>query len=235
MASYAVWDAKRNQNRIGPPLADAAEIYFSDHEHQWNPTFEIAYWREGLETAQRWRERLELPREKKWDEVINHLPPLAARDGFYVAGETAPDTFTVPGRNTGHPCLLAPLGMLDGRLADPEIMRRTLHKVMDNWDWPNTWGWDYPLMAMTAARLGEGETAIQALLMHTAKNTFLDNGHNPQLGPTLPVYLPANGGLLYAAAMMAAGWDGTPVGKHAPGFPEDGNWVVRWEGLKKAP
>ena len=45
MASYAVWDANRNQYRIGPPFADAAEVYFADHERQWNPTFEIAYWR----------------------------------------------------------------------------------------------------------------------------------------------------------------------------------------------
>jgi hypothetical protein len=45
-------------------------------------------------------------------------------------------------------------------------------------------------------------------------------------------YFPANGGLLYATAMMAAGWDGAP--KHpAPGFPQD--WVVNWEGLHPAP
>ena len=61
MASYAAWDTNRNQFRIGPPFADAAEVYFADHEHQWNPTFEIAYWRWGLETAQKWRERLGMP------------------------------------------------------------------------------------------------------------------------------------------------------------------------------
>jgi hypothetical protein len=235
MASYAVWDTNRSQYRLGPPFADAAEVYFGDHEHQWNPTFETAYWREGLETAQKWRERLGLPREQKWDDVIAHLPLLATRDGLYVAGETAADTFTTPGRNTSHPCMLAPLGMLDGSMVDRETMRRTLHKVMDNWDWNNTWGWDFPMLAMTAARLGEGETAIEALLMNKPKNYYLANGHNPQFGPTLPLYLPGNGGLLYATAMMAAGWDGAPAGKHAPGFPDDGNWVVKWEGLKPAP
>ncbi len=34
--------------------------------------------------------------------------------------------------------------------------------------------------------------------------------------------------------MMAAGWDGAPK-RHAPGFPDDGNWNVRWEGLSPAP
>ena len=235
MASYAAWDTNRNEYRIGPPFADAAEVYFADHEHQWNPAFETAYWRWGLETAQHWRERLGLRRDPQWDHVIAHLPPLPTRDGLYVAAETATDTFTAPGRNTSHPCMLAPLGMLDGSLVDRETMRRTLHQVLADWDWNNTWGWDYPLIAMTAARLGEGETAVQALLMDKPKNHYLANGHNPQLGPTLPLYLPGNGGLLYAVALMAAGWDGAPAGKPAPGFPDDGNWVVKWEGLKPAP
>jgi hypothetical protein len=33
--------------------------------------------------------------------------------------------------------------------------------------------------------------------------------------------------------MMAAGWDGGPE-RHAPGFPDDGSWVVNWQGLNKA-
>ncbi len=235
MASFVVWETNRNQYRLGPPFADAAEVYFPDHDQQWNPNFEIAYWKENLETAQKWRTRLGLPREKKWDNVITHLPPLTIRDGLYVSGETATDTFTTQGMNKSHPCMLAPLGMLDGSMVDRETMRRTLHKVMENWDWNDTWGWDFPMMAMTAARLGEGEMAIQALLMDKPKNSYLVNGHNPQGGPTLPLYLPGNGGVLYAAALMAAGWDGAPAGRHAPGFPDDGNWVVRWEGLKKAP
>jgi hypothetical protein len=48
------------------------------------------------------------------------------------------------------------------------------------------------------------------------------------------LYLPGNGGLLTAAAMMAAGWDGGPD-RPAPGFPSNGKWVVRWEGLRRLP
>jgi hypothetical protein len=33
--------------------------------------------------------------------------------------------------------------------------------------------------------------------------------------------------------MMAGGWDGS-VG-HAPGFPKNGNWVVKAEGFQKMP
>ena len=46
--------------------------------------------------------------------------------------------------------------------------------------------------------------------------------------------MPANGGLLYATAMMAAGWDGAPK-RNTPGFPDDGRWQVRWENLRPAP
>jgi len=95
------------------------------------------------------------------------------------------------------------------------------------------WGWDYPMMAMTAARLRRGDLTIQSLLLDVQKNTYLPNGHNYQ-SQDLPCYLPDNGGLLTAVAMMAAGWDGCPD-KNAPGFSDDGKWVVRWENLKKMP
>jgi hypothetical protein len=82
---------------------------------------------------------------------------------------------------------------------------------------------------MTAARLGETEIAIDALLMDTQKNRYLPNGHNWQRS-NLPCYLPGNGGLLYAVAMMAGGWRDAPT-KAAPGFPDDGSWNVRVERL----
>jgi protein-glucosylgalactosylhydroxylysine glucosidase len=86
---------------------------------------------------------------------------------------------------------------------------------------------------MTAARVGKPEIAIDALLMDVQKNTYLNNGHNYQ-DKRLTIYLPGNGGLLTATAMMAAGWDGAPE-IHAPGFPQDGSWKVKYEGLSPMP
>jgi hypothetical protein len=123
--------------------------------------------------------------------------------------------------------------MLPGPGIDPDAMRRTLDWIWDNWDWSETWGWDYPLMAMTAARLGEPERAVDALLMDAPKNRFRANGHDYQR-PGLAIYLPGNGGLLTAVALMAKGWDGAPD-VPAPGFPHDGSWVVRYEGLSRVP
>jgi len=62
------------------------------------------------------------------------------------------------------------------------------------------------------------------------KNTYLPNGHNYQRD-NLKIYLPGNGGLLTAIAMMCAGWDGAPD-NNAPGFPDNSLWKVKWEGLK---
>jgi hypothetical protein len=68
-------------------------------------------------------------------------------------------------------------------------------------------------------------------MMETSKNRFHPNGHNDQR-EGLTIYLPGNGGLLAAVAMMAAGWDGGPD-TPAPGFPAAG-WTVRYEGLRRA-
>ncbi len=85
---------------------------------------------------------------------------------------------------------------------------------------------------MTAARLNRPNQAIDALLMDEQKNTYLVNGHNYQ-DKRLRLYLPGNGGVLAAVAMMAAGWDGS-TGKN-PGFPRNGKWKVKWEGLYRMP
>jgi hypothetical protein len=86
---------------------------------------------------------------------------------------------------------------------------------------------------MTAARVGRPDLAIQALMMDAPQNRYLNNGHNYQ-NDRLPVYLPGNGGLLAAVAMMAAGWEGAPD-IEAPGFPKDGNWRVRCENIHPMP
>jgi len=225
MSSYAYFDARRGKYVLGPPVIPAQENH--PPRETWNPTFELAYWVFALRVAQRWRQRLGMNRIGDWDKVIDGLAPLPVRDGVYLAHENCPQTYTE--RNRDHPSMLGALGILPGDAVDRETMRRTLLKTMKEWQWAETWGWDYPMTAMTAARLGETKIALDALLMTTEKNRYLPNGHNWQR-PNLPCYLPGNGGLLYAIAMMAAGWKGAP-GTNAPGFPDDGSWKVRWEGI----
>jgi hypothetical protein len=228
MASFAHFNEKRKCYELGPPLISAREFDSSKYAQTKNPAFELAYWAWGLDKANQWRQRLGLERKSKWDNIIKNLAPLPVNNGIYVEQESP---LVADG---GHPCMLATYGLLPGNSSlDKEVMKKTLEHVMKNWNYMQTWGWDYPMIAMTAARLGEPNIAVDALLFDTQKNTYLPNGHNFQ-GSRLPIYLPGNGGLLTAVAMMTAGWDGCPETK-APGFPDNGMWIVKWQGLKKMP
>ena len=60
-------------------------------------------------------------------------------------------------------------------------MERTLDAVLAAWDWETKiWGWDYPMIAMTAARLGRPDDAVEILLRDGPNNRYLPNGHCPQ-------------------------------------------------------
>ncbi|OHB77949.1 MAG: glycoside hydrolase family 65 [Planctomycetes bacterium RBG_16_55_9] len=229
MASYVVWDQANQRYVLGPALIPAQESYGPNRRTNLNPTFELAYWHWALETAQKWRQRLGMERDPKWEEVLSKLSRPHIREGVYTAIETEP--FTI---YRDHPSMVAAYGFLPRTpLIDPDIMKRTYDDVLQRWDWPSTWGWDYPMLAMTAARLGEPEKAVDALFIESPKNRYLANGHNYQ-SSRLPLYLPGNGGLLTAVAMMAAGWDGCPP-RPCPGFPNNGQWNIRWEGLRPMP
>lgn len=198
-----------------------------------NPPFELSYWHYAMSVAQQWRERAGQKRKPQWDELIDKLSPLAYLDGLYLAAEDATDTYKDIRFTSDHPAVLGALGILpECKLVRPDYMKNTLNWIWDNWNWGKTWGWDYPMTAMSAARLGEPEKAVGALLMDKRTNTYLINGHNYQ-DSRLRVYLPGNGGLLTAAAMMCAGWDNNKVKN--PGFPKDGKWNVVWEDLQPIP
>ncbi|HVS97208.1 MAG TPA: hypothetical protein VHE54_12025 [Puia sp.] len=231
MASFARWDPVTHRYILGPPVIPAQERFKADTTR--NPCFELAYWRWALGVAQQWRSRLGLPPDGRWQRVIDGLSALPRRDGLYYPTESATDAYTNPRYRGDHPAVLATFGLLPATKGlDTAVLHATFDWVETHWDWPTTWGWDFPLMAMTATRLGLPGKAIDALLMPVKKNTYLPDGHNYQDG-RLRIYLPGNGGLLAAVALFCAGYDGcvTP----GPGIPKDGKWKVRWEGLCPMP
>lgn len=226
MASYAHYDVAADRYVLGYPLQVVGEN--ADPRTTINPTFELSYWLTGLRIAGLWRERLGLPAKAEYGRVYDKLSPLPVQQGVYVSWENIDGMWTR--YNWEHPALIGAYGMLPGDGVDIPTMERTLMKVHREWKLHETWGWDFPMLAMCAARLGKPEMAVDYLLDYPAFDFdacgLVGGGRAP-----FP-YFPGNGGLLYAVAMMAAGWDGAPSG-NAPGFPSKG-WVVKHEGLHKA-
>ncbi|MDL4842612.1 glycoside hydrolase family 65 [Aquibacillus rhizosphaerae] len=248
MVDFAHWDEASKSFVLGSPLIPAQECH--DMTESKNPPYELEYWKYALEIAIEWANRLGVSANPIWKKVASHLAKPTHLDGVYLAHENCHNTFTE--KNHDHPSMLAAYGVLSGTLIDPTIMKNTLEKVKHEWQWETAWGWDFPVCAMTATRLGEPELAVDFLMMEATKNTYLVNGHNYQR-PGLTAYLPGNGGLLTAIAMMISGW---AVGNVAstritaqsqgyenearssgqanpcPGFPKDGTWSVQAEGLQ---
>ncbi len=224
LASYPVLDSISGYYNLNPPLFIMSEN--TDHNTTKNPAFELSYWRFGLRTAMEWRKRLQLPESKSWNSVLKKLAPLPIEDSKYVTYEGIKDMWTK--YNFEHPGLIATYGMLPGDGVDTAILRSTFNEVLKTWNFDRTWGWDFPVVAMTAARLNMPEKAVDMLLYPNEQFSFDVMGYNSW------VYFPGNGGLLIAVAMMAGGWDGCPD-TNAPGFPKNGKWNVVVEGFNKLP
>jgi hypothetical protein len=267
LASFAYLDEQSGKYRLGPPIIPVQENF--PPLSTVDPAFEVAYYRWGIETAQAWRERAGKGRRADWDAVLAKWPDLPQKDGLYLpvrsepgfwdkaAGACKANALEETCQNRDHMSFLMTLGWLPGRDVDKATMRRTFERMKRDWDLRQTWGWDYPMAAMTAARLNAPEEAIDWLFFDARNNKFGTSGMTPRVhldahaaafvptatgagaqveaGPDGPgyqraaeTYFPSNGGLLLAVALMAGGWDGQSGG--APGFPKIG-WKVRVEGL----
>jgi hypothetical protein len=267
LASFPQLDEKTGKVRLGPPIIPVQENF--PPLSTFDPAFEVAYYRWGIETAQAWRERSGKGRRADWDAVLAKWPALPEKDGLYLPVRSEPDFWDKAAgscranaqeescQNRDHMSFLMPLGWLPGHQVDKPTMRRTLDRMKRDWDLRQTWGWDYPMMAMTAARLGAPQEAVDWLFFDAKNNQFGKTGMTPRVhfdahaahfvptatgagaqagaGPDGPgyqraaeTYFPSNGGLLLAVALMAGGWDGQAG--TAPGFPKNG-WKLKVEGI----
>lgn len=232
MVDFAVYNDSRNCYELTSPIMPAQEVF--DPLTALNPTFELEYWHTALNIAADWAERLDKPHQVSfsWRQVANKMSPSAYKDDVYLAHQSCNDTFSRFNRD--HPSMLFAYGSLPGNRLEPARVQATLETVLKTWNFDTLWGWDFGQMAMTATRLGLPKVAIDILLEETGNNHYEINGNNaPLLRRDLPLYLPGNGTLLTAIAMMCAGYRG--CARETPGFPQDGTWNVRWEGLMPLP
>lgn len=212
-------DRRGGRVHLGPPVMPAQEFY--DARSTADPTFELSYWWWGLEIARRWWGRAGRPARSDWQETQAALVDPLVVDGHYAAVATEGEP-----RRDDHPSVLGALGVVPPTpLIEAGIMSATLDDVLAHWEWPTAWGWDFPMIALTAVRLGRLDTALDALLRDEVKNQYTPVGHNPQMGALLPLYLPGNGGVLLAVAHLASHLDAAlPPG-----------WTIRAEGFPPLP
>jgi hypothetical protein len=89
LVSWPFFDRKEDRFILGPPMIPAQENF--DPQVTFNPTFELAYFRFGVATAQDWRVRLGMPKDPKWDDFLFRLSKLPEKAGIYLAAESQPD------------------------------------------------------------------------------------------------------------------------------------------------
>ena len=225
MEDLMSWDSIKLEYRLGPGFIPAQEsLPFST---TYNAPLELAYWFKGFRIAQAWRKATGLKPNEKWNHIMTHFPTLPEFKGIYQAAAGYGDTYLSPKFISDHPAVVGAMGMVEPLAStDPLKMKATLNKIEKIWNWDSTWGWDYPLLAMTALRLHDAEKAVAFLLKPVQKNTYLNNGHNYQ-DKRLRLYMPGNGGLLTTLAWMAIGQNGDT---RFAGFPS--LWKVKVEGFK---
>jgi hypothetical protein len=233
LASFAYYDQATDRYILGPPIKNVSESNLENNTQ--NPTFELAFWYYGLQLAQQWRERLGEPREPKWDDILQKISRLPQRDGRYLEIETV--TKIYEGKGGLPTSMLLAFGYLPQTpLVDVETMRRTFHSVNERNGLERWTSWAMGQGALTAARLGEPETAVAIVTNQAAPARFMPSGYvrRPKDPDGAVAYLPVNGALLCAVGLMAGGWDGAPP-QPAPGFPPGSAWKIRVEGLNPLP
>ncbi len=223
MASYFYLNPDSRKYQLGPVLIPAQESL--SKETTINPVFELVYWYWGIKTAAEWKKRNGEEVPGLWLAILENYPSLPVKDGVYLCSEDTKDSFSNERYMKDHPISSGISGMMPyTELVENRILQNTLDTILKKWNWSSTWGWDFPMLAMSAASTGRGEQAIDFLLMDAPKNRYLLNGHNYQ-DARLSLYLPGNGGLLTAVARMCT----------ENQFPSNGRWKVRWENLNRYP
>jgi hypothetical protein len=237
MADLPVYNPQTGHYDITQPVIPSNEM-FKPLETR-NPAFELAYWKFGLGVAIQFAWRLGEPVPEKWSAVYEKIAPPPMRDGQYITHE-----LFKPFRADFVSCDAGIIGMLPGEGIDQDVMRKQYLAWKNSPGSDFMIGWTFAWYAMTGTRLGLADEALGILLKDHGCNDYMANGGNPQImppfdghpapegPPTLPIYLPGNGGLLLAVAMMAAGYKDS---KPHPGFPDDGQWVIETDGLRPLP
>lgn len=186
------------------PIIPAQECF--DPAWTRDPIFEAEYVRFAFQKMIEFKKMIHKPIKNLWYDYIEKMVMPAQMESCYLA------VHDMQGKNTyqdfayDHPLVLMPYSFIQSDRLDKEVLKNTFRKVLETYHLEELWGWDFPMMALTAIHLGMKKEAIELLLLDTPKNQYLKNGHNKQANRTdLPLYLPGNGAFLLALKELIGG------------------------------
>ena len=223
---------------LGPPIMGGQEG--GDAFRTTNPLFELVYTAFTLDLASEWRAVLGLAPAPQYEAVAGNIAalpidaawpaspakvPLYSLDllctCYYLEGGAGNalcnKTWLPSGGSTcasvsSHPLLAGAFGLVDGRArggrygVDGATANATIAEIIRLWpSWSGAWGWDDGLLALGLTRLGWAPEASVEILLDP-KFPFYRSGQTL----CCPTYLPGNGGLLLAIAMMGGGTATSP-------------------------
>lgn len=179
------------------PLIPAQECY--DPAFTKDPIFEVEYVRYAFQKMIQFKSILKHSIKPIWYDYIAYLIPPAQKDGCYLATQDNQGKQTYHDFAYDHPLVLMAYSLIQSDRLENQVLKNTLKKVLKSYNLEELWGWDFPMMALTAIHLEMKKEAVELLLLDTPKNQYLKNGHNRQGSRTdLPLYLPGNGAFLLA-------------------------------------
>ncbi|MDE6441973.1 MAG: hypothetical protein K2L12_04370 [Clostridia bacterium] len=190
------WYLKDGEYHLDSPLIPANENVEKDRD---TPIFEICYTLHAFKLFKEWAQRLGIDYDfTKIDDIMSRHVKPTVKDGAYETFNGCDCTYTK--YNTDHPMTIGGYSFFKSVALDAQTVKNSLFKILESWQFDTSWGWDFPMLAMAANNVGESSLALEILKMPAPKNTYLKNGHNPQLPrKDLPVYLPGNGAFVLAA------------------------------------
>ncbi len=149
MASFAWWNTTTLRYDLGPPMYPVSEN--TNPNATINPTFELAYWRFGLEVAAQWKQRQGQSVPDKWIHVRDNLAPLPVVDGTYAVYEGIPGMWTINTTTFDHPAMAGIYGLLPPPVSGPgldmTVLKNTASKIKNLWALDESYGWDFSMLA----------------------------------------------------------------------------------------
>lgn len=103
----------------------------------------------------------------------------------------------------------------------------TYEAIQATWNFTASYGWDFPMLAAAAYRLGKPDDAFAFLL---DPDFEFDDVGMPVGGSQVPTpYMPGSGSLLMTVANMVHGWIDDAGSDDGPRLPD--GWEIQYDGF----